>query len=127
MKVKNKTVRIINLCGLVSLIPGFNEVKSHILENKLVKPIITEKIEMGELEIPELEIDDDFAESKLGELNVSDAVKVVKETFDYDTLLKMKEDEEVEKNRKGIIKVLEEQIQLSEDTLKTNGENKDDF
>lgn len=113
--IMNKSERII-IVGDLTLIPGANykdqgDVKHHMAMLKGHKDI----------EIPEMDIEDDLAETTLGSYNAKDAVKLVKETNDYDTLMKFQIEEQSDKARKSVLEAIEAQIQLSKDALK-NGE-----
>ena len=82
----NKTERVIIL-GAIKLLPGANEVEPHFLDKKNSHhSMIMSKVEDACLEVPSAEVEDDFADDILGQYNVADAVKLIKETNDYDTL-----------------------------------------
>lgn len=115
--VMNKSKRVI-VCGDMTLIPGANykehgEVKHH------MKMLEGHK----DIEIPEMDVDDDLSETTLGSYNAKDAVKLIKETNDYDTLMKFQIEEQSDKARKSVLEALEAQIKLSKEAL--NGGNEE--
>lgn len=123
MLVKNKTVRLICFGNKQKLIPGMNDLsglKPH--ELKALMPMLKEHEEKGNIEMPEMDIDDDFAEGVLEALSAADAVKLIKETYDHDTLLEMQEEEKGGKERATVLKALANQIKLNEDALKNSKE-----
>lgn len=123
MLIKNKTVRLFNFGKKMKLIPGMNDVskwKKHDLES--IKGQLEELEKRDLIEMPKLEIDDDFAEGLLTPLNAGDAIAVVKETFDYDKLKELEAEEKAEKARATVLKALENQIAISEDALKPSEE-----
>lgn len=123
MLVRNKTVRLICLGNKVTLIPGMNDLsklKAHQIKGAM--PIFKELEERGDIELPKLDVDDDFSEGVLGPLNAGDAVKVVRDTFDYDKLLELQKEEQEGKARATVLKALENQIKVSEDALNEGDE-----
>lgn len=116
--VLNKTERLI-ICGDITLIPGANYIEQG--DVKHYGKMLEDKVKSGCVEMPEMDIEDDLAETTLGSYNAKDAVKLVKETNDYDTLMKFQIEEQSDKARKSVLEAIEAQIQLSKDALK-NGE-----
>lgn len=117
MFIQNKTVRIFNFGMKMRLIPGVNDV-SKWKNIKSIEGQLKTLEERGDIIIKKVEVEDDFAEGVLSPLNAGDAISIVKDTFDYDKLVEMKEEEANDKNRSTVIKALEVQIQMSEEALK---------
>ena len=106
----NKRERIIVVGGL-NLIPGANYKEDYEVEK--YADMLKDKCESGCLEMPTMEIEDDFAESLLGGYNAPDAIKLIKETNDYDVLMKFQIEETSDKARKTVLQAIEDQIQVN--------------
>lgn len=115
----NKTKRLIVL-GDIRLLPGANYVEDILVKKH--KELLDVKDESGCIELPKMEIEDDLATSTLGGYNAKDAIKLVKETNDYDTLMRFQTEEIADKARKSVLEALEAQITLSKEALKGNNE-----
>lgn len=112
--IVNKTKRII-LVGEIKLIPGANYVEDFMVKKH--EKMLSGKEESGCIEMPKMDIDDDLSTSTLGGYNANDAIKLVKETNDYDTLIKFQTEEIADKKRVTVLKALEAQITLSKEAL----------
>ena len=110
----NKRERII-VVGDIKLIPGANYVEDFLVKKH--EKMLAGKVESGCLEMPSMDIDDDLSTSLLGGYNANDAIKLIKETNDYDTLIKFQTEEIADKKRVTVLKALEAQITLSKESL----------
>lgn len=115
--IVNKTERLIIL-GDIRLLPGANYVEDFQVKKHV--SMLEDKAESGCIELPEMEIEDDLAMSTLGGYNAKDAVKLVKNTNDYDTLMKFQTEEIADKKRKSVLEALEARITLSKEAMKGN-------
>lgn len=115
----NKTERLI-IIGDLTLLPGANYKESALVKKH--EKMIEGKVESGCIEMPSMEIDDDLSTSLLGGYNANDAIKLVRETNDYDTLIKFQTEEIADKKRVTVLKALEAQITLSKEASKGNNE-----
>lgn len=117
--IVNTTKRLIIIGDLI-LIPGANYVEPFAVKKH--EKMLEDKSESGCIEMPSMEIEDDLATSTLGGYNAKDAVKLVKNTNDYDTLIKFQTEEIADKKRVTVLSALEAQITLSKDALNNSGE-----
>jgi len=113
----NKKERIIVVGGM-NLLPGANY-EEEFMVKKHIK-MLEDKIESGCLEIPEMDVEDDLAASLLGGYNAADAIKLIKETNDYDVLMKFQIEETSDKARKTVLQAIEDQIKLNKEALDGN-------
>ncbi len=122
--------------GLLQIKPGVNNIPDKIWKKVAENPTIKQKMGAGYLKIaaeaPEkpkskvsdesqLDLDGEGEEGNvsLSDMNATEATELINETFDEDLLLEWKKDE----TRKGVLKVLDEQIELVE--LGEDGEEED--
>jgi hypothetical protein len=61
---------------------------------------------LGDIEIPDNEVEDDFAESLIGSYGAKDAIKIIRETNDSDILEAYKADETSDKKRSSVLKAI---------------------
>jgi len=111
----NNTKRII-ICGGINLIPGANYVEDYLV--KKAEDMLNTQEELENIEMPKADIDDDLSDTVLGGFNAKDAIKLVKETNDYDTLMTFQIEETSEKARKSVLQAIDAQIQASKAALK---------
>lgn len=116
----NKKERLI-IVGGMNLLPGANYVDNFLVKKH--KEMLEEKAESGCIEMPKLEVEDDLDTSLLGGFNAGDSIKLVKETNDYDLLMKMQIEETAGKARKTVLEAISSQIQISKDALENSGNN----
>lgn len=114
--IKNKSERII-IVGDLTLIPGANykdqgDVKHH---EAMLK-------DHKDIEIPELDVEDDLETTTLGQYNAQDAIALVKDTNDYDTLMTFQIEETSGKARKTVLEAIVAQIEVNKEALKGGSE-----
>jgi PHD/YefM family antitoxin component YafN of YafNO toxin-antitoxin module len=120
--IKNSSVRVISVGG-VRLLPGANHVnEKDIKDLKTLEHALKNHKDLSEVKV---KVEDDLAKTLLGAMKAEDAIALVKETFESDKLKQLLEEESSEKNRKGVLAAIKEQIKLTEDAIKGDADKKD--
>jgi len=109
--VMNKSKRVI-VCGDMTLIPGANY-KEHGEVEHHKKMLAGHK----DIELPKIDVDDDLETTTLGQYNAGDAIALVKETNDYDTLMTFQIEETSGKARKTVLEAIQAQIELNKKAM----------